>query len=274
MLNLFLIIFILVDPLKILRKGPWITIINLAVADLAVCISILLLVAIEVTFDQIRIVLGSAVSTSFMLLAFFSLQVYTVTKFPFKARHFWTRKRVVLCCVGIWLLVGLLGSGEVFSYRYEYDKQFMWRAITFAIWSITAIFQIILKILTCWEIFKTRRNSGQSQSSKHRQLTTTVMIMVVIQMFTAFPFVVTYQFLPIEWPYTYKIVTFQWCMGILNFCVNPIIYFLRLPDYRSSLLSLFGRRKRKNQTSSDPQRNEQRELPLHQVPPTTPQPSS
>ena len=190
-----------------------------------------------------------------MLLAFFSLQVYTVTKFPFKAPHFWTRQKVILCCVGIWLLAGLLGLDSIYKYlRPDFDKHTKWWTVQVVVWSMNVIIQIVLKILTCWEIFKTRRNSGQSQNSRHRQITTTVMIMVAVQMFTVFPYIIILQlqsriYLPKE------IITYILPIVGLNFAPNPIIYFLRLPDYRSSLLSLYG--KRNNQTSSDPGTNEQ-----------------
>ena len=130
----------------------------------------------------------------------------------------------------------------------------------------------------CWEIFKTRRNSGQSQSLKHRQIITTVMIMVVIQMLTAFLHIVIKQLHHDVFSLSYhlprEIMTYFSPLAYLNFCVNPIIYFLRLPDYRSSLLSLFGCKKGKNRTSPDPQGNDRSELPLHHVLPTTPKPPS
>ena len=181
-----------------------------------------------------------------MLLAFFSLQVYTVTKFPFKALHLWTRKKVILCCVGIWLLAGLLGHDSIHEYLSpDFEKQAKWWTVRIVVWSINVIIQIVLKILTCWEIFKTRRNSGQSNNSRHRQITTTVMIMVALQIFTAFPYIVILQLhyrihLPME------IITYTFPIVVLNFAANPIIYFLRLPDYRSSLLSMYGCRKCNN----------------------------
>ena len=274
------------DPLKILRKGSWITIINLEAADLAACVInffvaiILYLEAVKLNDEQFFVIAclsHLAYSAAFMLLAFFSLQVYTITKFPFKAPHFWTRKRVVLCCVGIWLLAGLFGSGDIFiSLQLGSDKWSAWLTVELVVWSIIVIIQIVLKILTCWEIFKTRRNSGQSQSSIHRQITTTVMIMVAIQMFTAFPHVVIEQLkhkmFSLNFHLLKEISMYHLPLVWFNFCANPIIYFLRLPDYRSSLLSLCGCKKHENQTSSDPQRNEQIELPRHHVPPTTPEP--
>ena len=283
LLNVLVFIVILVDPLKILRKGSWITIINLLAADLVVCI-IMFYFRIQVHFVikelnyyfVMSLLFSFAVSASFMLLAFFSLQLYTITKFPFKARHFWTHNRVVLCCVGIWLLAALLGLDGIFIFFYrDFDKFKKWWTVRFVVLSIIVIIQIVLKILTCWEIFKTRRNSGQSQSSKHRQITTTVMIMVVIQMFTAVPYVVMHQLwhevFSLNFPLLLEIMTYYSPLAGLNFCVNPIIYFLCLPDYRSSLLSLCGFRKRKNQTFSNLRRNEKRELLLLHVPPAKPQ---
>ena len=222
---------------------------------------------------------GLAISASFLLVAFFSLQVYTVTKFPFKTPHFWTRKTVLLCCVGIWLLAGLLSLQTIcYNLYLDFDIDYIWWKVSSVFWCIVVIIQIVLKILTCWEVFKTRRNSGQSQSSKHRQITTTIMIMVVIQMFTALPFIVIQQLWHDVFSLSYdllkEITLYESPVALLNFCVNPVIYFLRLPHYRSSLFSLCGCGKRKNQTSSDPLRNEQRELPLHHVPLTTPQPPS
>ena len=90
--NVLIIIVILVDPLKILRKGSWIswiTIINLAAADLAVCVNEFFYeIQTYVGTKEFRTIysylaiflLRLAISASFMLLAFFSLQVYTVTK--------------------------------------------------------------------------------------------------------------------------------------------------------------------------------------------------
>ena len=279
------------DPLEILRKGSWITIINLAVADLLYCIINFFeeiqwyvgtheLLTTDNYYFVIETLAGLAVSASLMLLGFFSLQVYTVTKFPFKAPHFWTRKKVVICCVGIWLLAGPLGLDIIYIYlHYDYDKYNKWWTVITVVYSIIVIIQIVLKILTCWEIFKTRRNSRQSQSLKHRQITTTVMIMVTVQVFTAVPYVVflhvQHDVFSLNDDLLDEITTYHSPMLALNFCVNPIIYFLRLPDYRLSLFSLCGCRKRKSQTVLDPQRNEQRKLPLHHFPaPTNPQPPS
>ena len=105
-------------------------------------------------------------SASFMLLAFFSLQVYTITKFPFKARHFWKRTRIVLCCVGIWLVAVPLGFCTVLSFpsRFCEIDQLTGSSVCRLLYHFHH--SDCHKNLTCWDIFKTRRNSGQSQSTE------------------------------------------------------------------------------------------------------------
>ena len=244
------------DPLKILRKGSWITIINLTTADLMVCLHVL--------FRRIQWYFGTKKPRS--------LNYTYVMDNLLKAPHFWKGKRVALCCVGLWLLAGLHVSGSFFFFfDQDFDKWRKWWTVQAVVWSVIVIIQIVLKILTCWEIFKSRRNSRQSQISKRRQITTTVMIMVAVQIFTALPFVVTNQLLLFLNIWPHKIITIQWCIALPNFCVNPVIYFLRLPDYRSSLLSLLRCRKRKQKISIiGPRRNNHHKAPFH-LSPSAPQ---
>ena len=53
LLNILLIIAIIVDPLKVLRKGAWITILNLAFADFVVCVANMLDVGLILEFHVI-----------------------------------------------------------------------------------------------------------------------------------------------------------------------------------------------------------------------------
>ena len=149
-----------------LRKGSWITIINLAAADLLFCVAEFfwriqqyvgtneLLKTMNYFFFVLTFLLNLPVSASFMLLGFFSLQVYTVTKFPFKSPHFWTCKRVVLCCIVIWLLSVLLGLNGIFIFLHlAFDKFSKWWTVQTVALGIIVIIQIVLKILTCWGNF-------------------------------------------------------------------------------------------------------------------------
>ena len=129
-----------------------------------------------------------AISASSMLLAFFLLQVYTVTNFLFKAPHSWTRNRVTLYFISVWMLAISLGCNcWLFHLNPNFDKYKKWRTVRVAVWVTIAIIKIVLNILTCWEILNKRRNSRKPQSSKHRRITTTVMIIVAVEVFTAVP---------------------------------------------------------------------------------------
>ena len=110
-----------------------------------------------------------AVSALLMLLGVFLFQVYAVAKFPFKAPHFWTHKIVALCCVAILLLAGLLAFNKILILLdLHFDKSMKLWEIHNVVYGIIVIIQIALKILTCWEIFKTRLINRPSKSSKHR----------------------------------------------------------------------------------------------------------
>ena len=255
LLNLELLLVILVDPLKILRKGSWITILNLAVADLMSCISMFLqCTTIFLKMESLDTIAsafflwGFGISASFMFLAFFSLQIFMVTKFPFKGPQIWTRTRVVVCCVVIWLLAVPLAYTYITFISDELaDKMFHLLIAQVFVVVIIIIIQIVLKIFIVLEICKSRRDSGQSQGSKHRQIAKTVMILVVIQLLTILPNLVTRQVElfarlgmlsshPLLWKFNY----YHMPIAMLNFCANPVIYFLRLPDYKRTLLSLCG----------------------------------
>ena len=263
-LNLLLLLAILWDPLKILRKGSWITILNLAVADLMSCISMSLISTREILnmkpnmLASSYFVWGLSISASFMLLAFFTLQVFTVTKFPFKGPQIWTRTRVVMSCVVIWLLaVPLAYTYITYHTGANFNEMLKGLIAQIFVLEIIVIIQIVLKIFIFLEIHKSRRDSGQSQSSKHREIAKTVMILVVIQLLTAVPYVVTrqvelfarlgmlsYHLLLVKFTYYYQPI------AMLNFCANPVIYFLRLPDYKRTLLSLCGSGRRRIHRSS------------------------
>ena len=264
-LNLLLLLVILVDPLKILRKGSWITILNLAVADLMSCISMFLHSTKSfLKFENLNTIAstsflwGFGVSASFMLFAFFTLQVFTVTKYPFKGPQVWTRTRVVMSCVVIWLLAVPLAYTYIMFLSDEVaDKMFHLLIAQIFVLEIIVIIQIVLKIFIFLEIRKSRRDSGQSQSSKHREIAKTVMILVVIQLLTAVPYVVTRQVElfarlgmlsshPLLWKFNYYYLP----IAMLNFCANPVIYFLRLPDYKRTMLSLCFRGRRRIHRSS------------------------
>ena len=266
--NAVLFLTILADPLKILRKGSWITIINLASADLIACVSNFFLVG-RVMFEIKNIKFqdtcafgwGLGVSASFMLLAFFTIQVYMITKYPFKAPRMLTSTKVTLSCAGIWLLAIPLAFCKISYLVFEEEDVLEALIAQITVLEVVVLIQIILKILICFEIFKSSRDAGQSHSRRHRQIATTVIIIIVVQLLTAVPYFASKQVeylarmsvLP-RYPLVQKFSYYYAPIAIVNFCVNPVLYSLRLPQYRRTLLSIL-RRKRDSQNFSFQERS-------------------
>ncbi|CAB4031209.1 adenosine receptor A1-like [Paramuricea clavata] len=269
LLNLVVIIAIVIDPLKILRKGPWITILNLATADLISCISAFCLWG-ETFFNKTQNDLYSAtvtfgwtfgVSASFLLLTFFAVQIFLLTKFPLKSRYCLTTQRIALVCILLWLFACLLGFSCIVVWldkpKLDYLKI---SAAQIGVLQIALVVQIVLNIQVAFEIIRSGRSAGNPENAKHKNIAKTVIILTLILFFTAFPYFIVQQidFL-VRLGYlgqgkTAKaLFSLSRCyvpIAILNFGANPILYALRLPDYRQTLLAFVGKKEVRSRSSS------------------------
>ena len=262
LLNLTVIIAIVIDPLKILRRGPWVTILNLATADLISCISAFCLWGTKF-FNKtqsdsyyVAVDFGWAfgVSASFLLLTFFAVQIFLLTKFPLKSRYCLTTPRIALVCVLLWLFACLLG----FSNTIWLINPAEWRtnlriiAAQIGVLQIALVVQIVLNIQVAVEIIRSGRSTGNAHNAKHKNIAKTVIILTLILFLTAFPYFVVKQIEILtrlgylgEGEIAYTLYNLSYCyapIAILNFGANPILYALRLPDYRQTLLAFVGKK--------------------------------
>jgi hypothetical protein len=262
LLNLVVIIAMAIDPLKILRKGPWVTILNLATADLISCISAFCLWG-ETYFNKTQSISyyvtvdygwASGVSASFLLLTFFAVQIFLLTKFPLKCRYCLTTPRVVLVCISLWLFACLLGfSNTLWFYNKEHRRDNLKiYAAQIGVLQIALVVQIVLNIQVAVEIIRSGRNSGNPQNAKHKNIAKTVMILTPILFLTAFPYFVVKQIEYLvrlgylgEGATAKAFFSLSRCyvpIATLNFGANPILYALRLPDYKQTLLAFVGKK--------------------------------
>ena len=259
LLNFVVIIAMAIDPLKILRKGPWVTILNLAIADFISCISVFFLwggiffnPGTKLYIDITIFGWGFGYSASFLWLTFLSVQIFVITKFPLKSRYWFSTVKIVLVGIAIWLFAFLLGLSEI-TYRFHLPftmRLKIWTA-QIGILQIALVVQIVLNIQVVVEIIRSGRSSGNPQNAKHRNIAKTVIILTLILFLTAFPY-----FLLKQLEYLARLGYFDqdktaevlrylsYCyapIAMLNFSANPILYALRLPDYRQTLLAFVGK---------------------------------
>ena len=259
LLNFVVIIAMAIDPLKILRKGPWVTILNLAIADLISCISSFFLWSQnifipggELYYAITSFGWGFGTSASFLWLTFLSVQIFVITKFPLKSRYWFTTLKIVLVGTAIWLFAFLLGLTQITS-RFHLPKTMRLKILTaqIGVLQIALVVQIVLNIQVTFEIIRSGRSTGNPQNAKHKNIAKTVMILTLILFVTAFPYFLLKQleFL-VRLGYfdegkTARVLFYlSYCyapIAMLNFAANPILYALRLPDYGQTLLAFVGK---------------------------------
>jgi hypothetical protein len=261
LLNFVVIIAVAIDPLKILRHGPWVTILNLAIADLISCMSFFFLWG-EIFFSHgsytslyYAISLfgwGFGSSASFLWLTFLAVQIFVITKFPLKSRYWFTTLKIVLVGIAIWLFAFLLGLSQL-TYLFHVPETIglkIWTA-QIGVLQIALVVQIVLNIQVAVEIIRSGRSTGNPQNAKHKNIAKTVIILTLILFLTAFPFFLMKQleflarlgyFDQDKTAGVLRYLSYYYApIAMLNFAANPILYALRLPDYRQTLLAFVGK---------------------------------
>lgn len=256
--NTTVILAIIIDPLKTLRKGAWITILNLAIADLISCVSCFCLRGRAFFKTMYRRLIsgifnfgfGFGVSGSFLLLTFLTVQIYLLTKYPLKSRFMLTDLKIVVATILAWVLAFVLGLSRIAYLHLSGDASFQLYLAQIGVLELALFIQIILNLQVSVEIMKSGRSAGNDscRNKKHRNMAKTVIILTLILFLTAFPYFV---FKQIEFivrlghfgqSKSVKILRyvsyFYAPIMILNFTANPILYSLRLPDYKRTLLAL------------------------------------
>ena len=268
--NSLLIIAILFDPLKVLRKGAWFTIFNLSIADLIAAGSNFMNIGAvkfpiknEISAGIFFYLWMFGVSASFMLLTFLTIQTYIIVKYPIQSRFIISGKKICLSCLVIWTLATLLGFGSVLhrikkDFAFELSMKIYISQI--AVLELTVVVQLLLKVLIIREIVASARNiEGEAERrdhTKYKEVAKTVVILIVILIVTALPYFAAKQ---IEYLYKLRVVrgdelirlfsNYYEPVAVLNFALNPILYSLRLPDYRRSLLALLCKCKQRRDAS-------------------------
>ena len=157
-----------------------------------------------------------------------------------------TKLKVALACLVVWVAVPIGLSETAHVWFQEMDVVYIYLA-NLHVLALFVVIQIVYKVLVVVEILRSRRHTlnAETKNKKQKDLAKTVMILIVILIDTAFPFVLATQIYHLYFYFRLDyqmIVQFRCYYGlvfILNLIANPVVYSLRLNDYRRSLVALF-----------------------------------
>ena len=189
--------------------------------------------------------------TSLTNITVISLERMHATFRPF--RHRVVKKWVygVTICV-VWVLAGMISTATTMLLLFDKEwshYQYLWPSYSLlCLFVICACYASIIVKICCGA-----RPQHHGAARRQRKLTVTLLIMTIVSLLLWLPYAVaTFIYHTTDsirsLSYT-KIMRLNLSLPLLfysNSFVNPVVYTIRMPEYRKALLLLFTRRQRQN----------------------------
>ena len=192
---------------------------------------------------------------SYMNLAFISLERLHATIFPF--RHClitkWIYMKIIITCWSISLLLAFgmaVLSEEVFL--------FTWASFS----AVTLVVLAVCYIIIIVNVQRSSHSQHHGSNHKERKLSITLLIVTAVSVLAILPMAI-YKSMP-------QHITEKWnsasnvnihdtlaVISFANFIVNPLVYAIRMHEFRKALRNLVSRQRqagRRQQTSTDRKR--------------------
>ena len=251
-----------------LRKRSMYLVINQAFADMFAGASIFIFCSIwayqlelwtinsppsDELFFFILVVWIVSPAASLINLGAISLERTHATFRPFK--HRLVKKKIFGAVAAfVWITAGAYSTGMVpqFAFKSLFSK----RVRIFAISSVSYFLFCLLTITASYSSIALKIVYGtqphhRSATSRGRKLTKTLFIVTVVSLLLTLPLTIVYLCLSLQ---LYNSISFHlelslWFMVYANSLVNPLLYTVRIPEFRRALLSILHCR---SQTQSAP----------------------
>ena len=281
LVNLLLLIIIIRNPLRNLRKRGCLTITSLAIADLMSNVG-----GIGLCFYDYKARLDPAnfwpvksfyaithlgFSASFLMLFLLSVEVYIITKHPLTAHIMLTRRKIFWTIIALWFLSVLIASSNFLTSDYPYFIFF----IVLSVLEIAVLAVIVFRILVILNMRRNRQEVAQLMpdgSANDAGLTVSFLLLFVVYLVTLFPYLVAEQVHLLwhskpDWEisFNHDVIAYLVPLAHINFIVNPIVYAYRMPDYRNGLISLFTCRKGTQNNAPQRPQSDKRVFPTFTV---------
>ena len=244
-----------------LRTRTMYLVINLTIVDMFVggFSSLYHLLLLECDIWEIHLTLGLTIIiefrciwfplTSLTNIAVISLERMHATIRPF--RHRLIKKWVYRVTIaGVWVSAAMVSTAILILEVYVYGKEFLYLLQSYC-------FLCLLVICVSYSSIVVKFLCGahpQHHGAVRRQgkLTVTLFIMTIVSLLMWLPhavFIFLYQTGVIKFLSSQESVRLDFSLKILYFMnslVNPIVYTIRIPEFRKALLVLFKRQQRQN----------------------------
>ena len=252
--HIFLFVAFVKDPFKCFRNSGIYLVANLAVFDFLMCLLGPIRTSETYRIEVVVYLTNTINCISFVTILSISLDRCIMVSYPIKHRILSDRKLMVGWISLIWLLcVLILLKGFIFGSRTKNEE-----LIANIILPLIIVFATVLYIKTYFTLKKQSKNislqdsantianrSQETRNLKEQRFLITIIIIATIAFFTNISSYPVYQFILSSELYTSNYELYKIMVGIsgaiyyINFAINPLIYFTRLPNYRKTFVHLF-----------------------------------
>ena len=239
------------DPLNCFKNSGIFLVINLTLSDLLMCLvgPVYASVnhdAIDIGFKTVRFIAYALVAVSILTISSISIDRFLLVAYPIKHSYLMKGKVLIIWPACIWLIGITIPAKEVIFGKQSYDSI----ALSCFI-AIVVVFSAVMYALTYVKLRKQSRNMQALESSvgsraqktrilKEKQFLRTIVIIACVAVICIVPATVFRN------PFFDKIKILRYIsfgMLYMNFSLNPLIYILRLPNYRKTFYLLYCRRR-------------------------------
>ena len=183
---------------------------------------------------------------SLINIAIIALERVHATFFPFKHRVLkkWVYRLIIAV---VWVTTALVTIAYMLLQQFNKSYYFSYLHVTFIL-----ICLVIICVSYTSIVIKVRcgaQPQHHGATSRERKLTMTLLIVTVVSLLVYLPIVIVYNVLlnteilhSLSFSVFYHLRNAVLVLFYSNSLVNPILYAIRMPEYRSALLALFSRR--------------------------------
>ena len=254
--NALLVIALIKDPLKCFKNSGTYFFINLSVSDLLTSLYGFSLLHKAIFTSEFKMVTKFLTLTigivSFATMASVSIDRFLLVAYPLKHHQLLTRKVMILWLLVIWISgIALPMSGLFFDYQMSLMLTINCLDISLVLFSV-AMYAITYSTLKKHSKNIAQRNATEGRAQeirilKEKKFLKTITLVACIAFFCIVPPMISFQLnrsLDFWNDDLETVVLHEMFIHIfyINFAVNPIIYVLRLPNYRKTFYSIYCKR--------------------------------
>jgi uncharacterized membrane protein len=249
--NVLLIFAIIKDPLKCFKNSGTYLVMNLSLSDLLVLIfhlHAMFITRLAWIFHFLTITLGIV---SIVSIASISIDRFLLVVYPLKHRHLITGKFMIFWLSGIWLSSVLPICGLLYGNKINMMLVIYCFSVSFIVCSVV-LYAITYSTLKTHSKNLAQQNSTESRAQeikilKEKKFLKTIIIIACIAFFCVVPTMIYFQlntlYLLLDNLAGSILLDTLQLLLYTNFAVNPLIYVLRLPNYRKTFYSIYWKRR-------------------------------